>query len=72
MPKTVAYFCQLTNLTVSRLLLLPRHMAITGYQINSGNSNSQQKQLPARQTSKSLPGEGPPTRVKTITNRIYV
>ena len=48
-------------------------MASTGYWISSTNSNIQQQQAADyRQTSKSLPGASPPTRMKTTTNRIYI
>ena len=72
MLETVSHFCQYTGLMVSSLLLLPQCMAITGYQISSTNSNSQQQPTAGcRQTSKSLPSTSPPTRVKITTDTIY-
>ena len=55
---------------VSHLLLLPWCMAITGYQINSNNSNSQQQPTASYwQTGKLLPGASSPARVKTTTKQ---
>ena len=52
------------QLKLSHLLLL-WCTAITGYHTSSGNSNIQQKPMAIyRQTSKSLPGESQPRRVK--------
>ena len=73
MPETVVHLCQYTGVMVSRLLLLPWCTAITGYWISSNKSNSQQQPTAIyRQTSKSLPGASPLTRVKTTTNTIYM
>ena len=53
------------------LLRLPWCNTITGYQISSNNSNSQQQPTADyRQTSKLLPGVSQPTRAKTTTNRV--
>ena len=50
-------------------LLLPWCVVIAGYEISSDNTNSQRKPtVGGKQTSKSLRGLSPPSRVKTITN----
>ena len=73
MPQTVTFHCQSTSLMVSYLLLLPRCTAITGYQINSNNSNSQQQPMTGyRQTNESLPGMSRRAMYsEKTTNRIY-
>ena len=71
-PETFTHLYLSISLKVRCLLFLSCCIAITGYQISSNNSNSQQQPTASyRQTSKSLPGKSRPTGVKITANRIH-
>ena len=62
-----------SGLMVNHQLLLSCCMTIAGYRISNNNSSSQQQPTASyKQTTKSLPGMSPLTRVKTTTSTIYV
>ena len=73
-PEAVTCLCQLTVSLVSHLFLfyLGAHPSLVIILAVYNEIDSQQlSTISFKQTSKSLPGTSPPTRVKTTTNRIY-